>query len=334
MRDDQTGLRYRGNRDHVESFFLKATSPDAKRAIWVKATVLASGAAPEKAIAEGWAIAFDQRAAARHVAVKHTLPLDHASFHGDRLAIDWHHVDGGLRLEQAASTIRTSGSIRTGEHAIAWDLALTGAPLPLELLPHRWLYRSPLPSSKTITPVPDARASGHVMVNDERWELVDWHAMQGHNWGKRHGEYGWVHCNAFDVPDLVVEAVSARLRIGSFVTPFLTSAVVRHRGRDHVFSLPHSLWSATSEVEAGSYRFSARGPAGKLSAEATAPVDHFVGLRYTNPDGSGIACLNSKLARMNVRLEPVGEQALSATSHAAALEIGTARDDHGVRMHV
>src|SRR5207244_4173402 len=45
----KNGLQYRGIGDHVESFFVKATAPDAKRALWLKATVVASGASPETA---------------------------------------------------------------------------------------------------------------------------------------------------------------------------------------------------------------------------------------------------------------------------------------------
>jgi hypothetical protein len=98
--------------------------------------------------------------------------------------------------------------------------------------------------------------------------------------------------------------------------------------------VPRSLWSAHATVEVGSYTFVAEGPAGRISGWIEAPARHMVGLRYENPRGPAVTCLNSKLATARVRLEPARGAAVETRSHAAALEIGTTRSDHGVTIHV
>jgi hypothetical protein len=65
-----------------------------------------------------------------------------------------------------------------------------------------------------------------------------------------------------------------------------------------------------------------------------APVEEFVGLYYPNPVGLTTYCLNSKLAAGRIRFEREGAAPLELRTEAAALEIGTKRSDHGVRMHV
>ena len=70
------------------------------------------------------------------------------------------------------------------------------------------------------------------------------------------------------------------------------------------------------------------GPAGYYDA------DDMVGLYYPNPHGPMTYCLNTKLARARVRFEASGRPPLLLTSRAAALEIGTRDDGHGVRMYV
>jgi hypothetical protein len=57
-----------------------------------------------------------------------------------------------------------------------------------------------------------------------------------------------------------------------------------------------------------------------------------VGLYYQNPDGAMTYCLNSKIARLTLRLRPRQGEELVLASSAAALEIGTRDPEHGVEM--
>ncbi len=334
------GLHYRGRGDHVESWFLKATDPEAQRAIWLKATVLASARDPAAARAEGWAVAFDRRAAEpRHTAVKETVPYDHASFHPERLDIRWAVAGGdGFRMAEAHAgadrEVCSAGALASDGRRIAWEIALRGPARAFELMPYAWMYGAPLPASKTFTPLPDARAEGWVEVDGERWAVDGWRAMQGHNWQRAHGEYTWLHCNAFDDGELAVEALTVRLKVGPLRTPHITSVAARHRGKDYRFVVPRSLWGAHATVELGHYAFVAEGRAGRISGWIEAPAHDMVGLGYENPRGPAVTCLNSKLATARVRLEPARGAAVEARSRAAALEFGTLRSDHGVTVHV
>src|SRR5512133_2319631 len=87
---DWNALRFPGpGADHVESYFIKAVSPDALRAIWLKATIYSSAREPERAVTEGWAIAFDHRTTPhRHYAAKCSVPLDEASLRPSGLGLE------------------------------------------------------------------------------------------------------------------------------------------------------------------------------------------------------------------------------------------------------
>lgn len=329
---DFNGVRYDGApSDHVESYFVKATSPAADRALWLKATILAS--ASGEARAEGWAIAFDRRDGHANVAVKHSLSFRDASFADDQLDVAW-QIPGHSGDRLALSAERTSGLITTNRSAIAWDLALEGDAQPFVPLPSARLYETRFPSSKTVTPRPDLRLFGTLTVNGAAWEIAGWHGMQGHNWGTRHAEqYAWTHCNQWNEPDgLVLEAVTARVRMGRFLTPMLSTVCVRHDGRDYSFNGPLSIVGARAQLGLRRYGFSVANRHGKVDAVIDATVENFVGLHYANPSGEMTHCLNAKLAHARVRFEPSGSHPVSLSSNAAALEVGTKRRDHGVRM--
>jgi hypothetical protein len=331
--DGWDGVRYSPAepRNHVESFFLKATSPEALRAVWIKATILARASEPGAAVAEGWAVTFDHRAERRSVAVKHQLPLTEARFGRETLDVGWSLPAGGGHLRLGADA--TAGRLCGETHRIEWDLAFAGEARPFVPLPHRALYDARVPTFKTVTPRPDLRFSGRVEVDGDRWQLDGWRGMQGHNWGRSHTEqYAWCHCNQWEGgEDLVLEAGSGRVRIGRALLPPLTFVCVRRGGDDHLFRAPLELLSARADLGLRSYAFSARGAGGRVWGVVEAATEDFVGLRYLNPSGAPTYCLNTKLARARLRFEQRGE-CLELASRAAALEIGTRRDDHGIEV--
>jgi hypothetical protein len=326
--------------NHVESYFLKATAPDAERALWVKATIFSAARAPDGVVAEAWAIAFDRRdGAQRHVALKQSVPWSTASFSRQALAIDWQNSDTneGMHLEPGIcrGAIGTEPSGPTARR-IAWDLRFSGEERPLVLFPYDWMYRGPVPSSKTVTPYPNLRFEGSLQVGPERWELDGWRGMQGHNWGRGHAElYAWCHCNQWEGDaDLVLEAVSARVRVGPLLAPALTAIVVRQHGKDYAFNGIRQLVGTRADIGLRRYTFAASGAQGRVEGLFEAPPEDFVGLYYSNPAGPMTHCLNSKLARGWLRAELGGEAPLELRTRAAALEVGTRNADHGVRMMV
>jgi hypothetical protein len=331
------GLRYRGA-PHVESWFLKANDPSGERALWVRTTIFAREGSPP--LAEAWAIAFDR--AQGHVAAKTTVPFADARFaHG---AVDA-AVDGC-----ELSLGRTKGSLATGTRAIAWDLEIgPERATPIAHLPSRALYADGVPPfTKLVTPLADARVTGTVRVHDgerapdadeadqadqKEWRLDGWPAMLGHNWGRGHAPlYAWSHCNAWDdADDLVFEGVSARVRLGAVLSPVATSAFVRYRGRRIEF---RSLLANRGTISLRRWECVAEAAGARLVCELAAETDDFVGLHYANPSSGMTYCLNSKLARARLELSLPGGETVAATSRAAALEIGTRENTHGVRMYL
>lgn len=334
---DPNAVRFdpRAGRDHVESYFIKLNEPNGDRAVWLKATILASARDPAGAQAEGWAIAFDRRSGRmRHEAVKHVLPYRNASFSRDGLDIRWDLPEAGDRMRIEPG--RTEGSIARGETRISWDLRFSGELACIAPLPFEAMYAPGAPNAKLVTPRPDIRFEGEVAAFGERWSIDGWRGMQGHNWGRRHTHrYAWCHTNIWEEdPAFVLEGLSGSIKLGPVVTPFLTVICVRHRGVRYDWNGVADIARARAEVTPRRWVFSAQGRHGRIEGTVEADVGDMVGLYYQNPDGSMLYCLNSKLSRARVRFEALGRPPLVLTSRAAALEIGTPDADHGVTMAV
>jgi len=307
----------------VESYFLKLNDREGRRALWLKATILVrEGGTPR--VAEAWAIAFDREG--RHVAAKQTVPMADARF-----------ASSGLDVSVAGLSIapgRVSGEVASGDHRITFDLSFSTDVPPLVPFPTERMYETALPSSKVVSPHPDARFRGHYAVDGERVEVDGWRGMQGHNWGTKHTElYAWGHCNQWDGDDdLVLEGFTGRIKVGPVLAPPVTIVCVRHRGVRYDFNAPLSLVRARGTIELRRWTFSAKSPLATVSGELWAETPDFVGLSYENPDGSITYCLNSKIARGRIRLSVRGRPDIEAMTRAAALEVATKDPAHGVTM--
>ncbi|MBX3227986.1 MAG: hypothetical protein KIT84_27825 [Labilithrix sp.] len=316
----------------VESWFSKANAPDGTRALWTRCTVFARKDLPP--VAEAWAIAFDRHRG--HVAVKSTVPFESARFATDAVDAE---VDG--------CTVRaagTRGALASGRGALTWDLAFGPALVdPIVHLPALWMYRDAVPPfSKLVTPVADARARGEVVVDRgggdrDVWAVDEWPVMVGHNWGRGNAElYAWTHCNAWEIdkqpaPGLVLEAFSARVRVGPLLSPMATAAFLRWRGKSWDLSSPRALSKNRGTISLRRWELTTTEEL-ELACDVAAETDDVVGLHYANPNGSMTYCLNTKLARARLDVRFPDGEALTATSRAAALEIGTLDAAHGVRM--
>ena len=335
---DLLGLRYRGG-GHVESWFLKANEPGGRRAILLRNTVFAqpTGATKHKApvppMAETWAVAFDREGG--HVATKSTVLLERARFARGTLDVE---VDGC-----ELSLGRARGDIATGGRRLGWDLAV-GPPrcAPILHLPKLALYDAPLPSSKLVTPLADARVSGKVRVDRgsgrpaEEWDVSEWPAMIGHHWGRSRARlYAWVHCNSWDnAEDLTLEAVSARVRMGPVLSPMGTAVFIRWKGQTWDLNARELFGRNRGAISMRRWEVVASGHGIEVRAEVAAETDDFVGLHYPNPTEDTTYSLDALLARARLELHVPGRAPVIATSRAGALEIGTREREHGVRMYL
>jgi hypothetical protein len=320
------GLRYEGGRarhGHVESWFLKANDPHSRRALWLKWTVWAGDRAPTAAIAEAWAIAFSARGG--HVAAKMAVPFGEglARFERDDLGVA---IDGCTLTRESAR-----GRVETGERSIGYDLRIAPRSGPMLHYPGAWMYTGAWPTQKLASPIPDGRVSGRVTIDAETWEVEEWPAMVGHNWGRRHSPlYAWGQCNAWDGgDDLVLEGAS--LGGGG---PVLGGTILslRHEGVRYDLNGLQSLARNGGAITPRRWRFRGRSGRLALAGEMWAETDDFIGLFYPNPDGTSCHCLNSKLARAELTVKIAGRPPRTYQSSRAALEIGTSDPHHGVRM--
>jgi hypothetical protein len=330
--EHDNAVRYVGNdsRGHVESHFLKATAPDADRALWIRHTVFVPRRRPELAVAELWGIAFDRRNGGSIAAAKNTRPIGDATY----TAAPFRIVSPAATLE----TGRARGEITGGAHTLRWDLVFDAHGPPFHPFPVEGMYRAPFPKSKTLTPYPSTCFDGELIVDGQRWEIAHWPGMQGHNWGRHHADaYAWGHCNQWeDAPrgGAWFEGVSARVRMGPVLIPWLSVAALHVDDETIRFDGVRAMTSRSVGVGWYRWKFALEAARARLEGEISADRVDLAGLRYENPDGSMSYCLNSKLARGQLRLERKGHVPLELRSRAFALELGTRDPDHGIEMLV
>jgi hypothetical protein len=304
---------------HVESHFLKANSADGTRALWIKFTSLLP-----QGVAELWAIAFADRGK-RTSALKQTFPLS---------ALRYVPEPFRLALPRGELTdTHTQGELG----ALRWQLSYRARAPAFRPFPLDAMYRGAFPRSKSLTPSPDARFFGWFEAFDERWQVDDWRGCQGHNWGRSHAHaYAWAHCNVLserpDGPPLEgawFESLTGKVRLGALTLPWLSVAGLSLDGQLLHFAGPRAILRSEVAIDHRSYRLVVRHGRDRLEAQFRS--DDFAGLRYLDPDGSALSCLNSKLAHGRLTLEHAGRQRVLYT-HQAALELGTRELDHAVDL--
>ncbi len=311
------GLRYTpaSSADHVESWFWRANHPTEPKAFWLKATILASE--KEEAVAETWCCTFDGTTQTVWGS-RDTVPFDRATF-GDTIEV------AGCRFTRAPDGGRSSGQIDDR----SWDLTWTPVPGPLGeplcMARFRRLIDGPFPKNKTLTPHPTLRFKGEMDWGGERVVIDDWIGSQGHNWGQAHAHtYAWGQCVFTDgegEPMATAEAFSARILIAGRLTPFISALSVRHGGRTYHFNRLVDLWNQQAHLSQDGWVLKIRGPAGEAVLSMSSKPEETACLGYHNPDGHLSYCLNSKLARATLRVNPVNEEPFECHSdHSSALE--------------
>ncbi|HEX5661790.1 MAG TPA: hypothetical protein VFX59_31580, partial [Polyangiales bacterium] len=126
-----------------------------------------------------------------------------------------------------------------------------------------------------------------------------------------------------------IEALTGRVRLGPVLLPFMTVAGLQLDGQLHHFAGPRALLGAEVALDTRSLQLSVR--RGRDRLQVALHAAHFAGLRYQDPDGQDLACLNSKLAEGRITLQQGGRERVLYTRQAA-LEIGTREPGHGVAL--
>ncbi|OGI64087.1 MAG: hypothetical protein A2W18_07325 [Candidatus Muproteobacteria bacterium RBG_16_60_9] len=310
-------------RGHYESYFQRANHPKRPLAFWIRYTVFSPKGRSGDAVGELWAIYFDGERECV-TAVKEVVPMRDCRF-GER-GLDVRIGDASLTDGQL------QGSASSGGNALQWDLRYTGDEPPLLLLPESFYERS-FPKAKALVGTPNAVFDGAVSVNGAAADVRGWVGSQNHNWGSKHTDsYAWGQVAGFDgAPRAFLECSTARLKLGPFWTPPMTVVVLRLEDEEIRLNSLAQAFRAHGDFDFVSWRFETHTDAVRLRATMHAPKSLFVGLTYNNPPGGSKTCLNTKLAACELTVERTGQAPRTlTTSHRAAFEILTDRQDHGV----
>ena len=307
---------------HYESFYLKASHPSQPLAIWVRYTVHKK---PDgEATGSLWFTLFDSRDNGPR-AVKTSIPAPVAP-PGSYLQI------GDALIEPG----RACGSATGHGRLAAWELEFESSAAPLHHLPRPWMYRSPLPRTKLLTPHPDARFRGSVEVDGRVVALDGWCGMVGHNWGAEHAErWIWLHGGDFTGGDgeAWLDVALGRIRVGPITTPWVANGVLSLDGRRHRVGGPQRV--STTEVREAPDRceFCLTGQHLTVQGVVGAERRHFAGWIYADPDGSQHHAVNCSVADMTIALSTPGHppRTLEAVG-SAVYELGMRETDHGIAM--
>ncbi len=307
----------------VESYFVKATNPHRREALWLKFTFLVTAQA-ERNRASVWAIHFDGPSG-RKRAFKRTWHLED---------VEWPHERLDLALDGCTLRPgRTRGRIQDEQGGIEWDLTFEDPGPPILLYPPL-LMRAPLPRFKLATPMPDSRFRGSFGIDGRTSSADGFAGMLGHNWGPKHTPlYAWAHANLFDgESECVFEGACGRIRVAGMDTPMLTTLTLRHHGRHYDLHSVASFGGRRSDLSNYRWFFSVREPPVRIEGVVQTVRDDLVGLYYDNPDGTMTYCLNSKIAHVRLFLYEDGCASVRLDSRCAAFEMGTTDPHHGVDM--
>ena len=289
---------------HYESFYLKACHPADPLAIWIRYTVhKRPGAAPNGSL---WVTLFD-RGADGPRAHKATLPAPTAD-------------DAWIGIGE--SSMRDGAAVGSIDGA-EWDLRFSSSEPPLFHLPRGWMYRTRLPRTKLLSPVPAARFDGTLNVDGRVVSVDGWPGVIGHNWGAQHAER-WIWLHGLTESGDWLDAALAKVKLGPLTTPWVGSGAISLDGRRHALGGPGRKLEVREAPNRCDFLLTGRDL--RVRGIVEAPRKDFVGWVYADPDGPEHNTVNCSIADM--RLDVGGRELV--VNGAAAYELGMRERDHGM----
>ncbi|HTU13876.1 MAG TPA: hypothetical protein VMF31_01640 [Solirubrobacterales bacterium] len=292
-----------------ESFYMRAVSPDAPVAVWIRHTVQKAPGKPPKASV--WFTMFDADRG-RPLARKANSESTGLSAPGG----EWIAIGDSFMNQD-----RIEG--RAGD--AQWSLRVTDAERPLHHLPKSWMYRSPLPKTKPESPAPFAQFEGELEVDGRRYGLTGWPGMIGHNWGAEHAwTWIWLSGTGFaEDPGAWIDLALGRVKLAGRLTPWVANGAISVGGERH--RLGGMLKRGVSvEAEPGDARMDLPGAAGtRVEIVATAPRASTVAWKYGSPSGHIHDVCNCSIAAMDLRFrDRDGMTERLSTGHGGIYELG------------
>ncbi len=308
---------------HYESFYIKACPPGGGRGIWIRHTVHKRPGA--EANASVWFTFFDREVDGPR-ATKITVGQERFG----ALAGEWIHVD-----ECRIGPGRAEGRISTDALTASWDLRFGGDQEPCQYLPAEWLYKTAIPKTKFVAPVPEATFTGALEIDRERIDISAWPGMIGHNWGTEHAErWVWLEGTGFaDAPGAYFDAGAARLKVGPWTSPWVPAGMLSLDGERHRLGGFGRIRSATITETHTGCEFELPGDRILVRGRVSAPSKDFVAWVYADPKGPRHHTINCSVSDLELTIERPGrpDRKLTLTA-AAAYELGMRETTHGVPL--
>ncbi len=190
---------------------------------------------------------------------------------------------------------------------IKWNLTFEDSQKRFLLFP-KWLYQFGFAKSFYASHFLDLNFSGMIQIKQTTYEIKNAKGMMGHIYGKKHAqEWAWAHCNVFTnagADNVVFEGISARVKMGPWLSPVLSSFVCFVNDTCYTFSGFWKLTSASSCYGNGKWQFKTQANGVSLSGELIADDPTTVALvEYRDPDNTPLWCRNSKLASLKLHLQ-------------------------------
>lgn len=310
---------------HYEAWFLTLNARKEGLGIWLRYTLDVPLQGP--AYRELWAHVFDRAAPDKTIGIRQRFPLGGDLGAGDELFAT---PGGGLGERRAR------GRAEGGGHVVEWDLAFDSDPCSIWLAPYL-LRKLKIAATSYVGANPDARLRGTVTIDGRTVPVEGEPGCQTHLWGPKHVEkWAWGHCNAFDGrDDCVLDGVAAYVKRFGRVTGPLTGLYVRYRGADYCLSALPRLFRTKSEVGFPTWRFDGAARDLRFVGTFRAAADHFVQVRYEDPDGEPSHCCNTEIADLTLEVfrgkKPLDRLTATGTAH---LEFGDREPRTDVRATV
>ncbi len=312
--------RWNGEPGHYEVYYIKFNHNESSTAYWIRYTLLA----PLKgnAVAELWVIFFDSKNPSNNRAVKESFPVSEVEIKKDRFF---------FRICDAEiSQTGARGEIHGKEGVIKWDLRFEPTMQIFYHFPHKLMYSTPVPKTKTVSPNFSIKINGKVEVNGKIYECKGEPGQQTHLWGTKHAEqWTWANSSIFkEDSGAIFEGLSARIKIGNRLSPGLTLFFIRCLGKDYYLNSLVRLFRNKSDSAFPVWKLSSQQGNTRFSGEIKAGLNTFVGVEYTDPDGEKLWCYNTKVADMELTVFEKEKKVMTLISaKTCALEfVGRTKD--------
>ena len=310
---------------HYESTYLVANHPNEPVAVWIRYTVHKPPGRP--ASGSIWFTVFEPSGPTA-VKVTEGLPVSD---------------DGRLLGVGTAGTVRRDGAEGAlSGHGVSasWDLRFEPVAGALHHLPSRWMYRAPIPKTKSTSPYPSMRVNGTVTVSGRVLSLEGWPGMLGHNWGAEHAHrWIWLRGASFvDHPDAWLDVVIGRIKVGPVVLPWIANGALTLDGPDGARQRVGGVGRrATVRERPDGCDLVLSGRAVSLTVHVHAPIATSVGWEYADPSGGRHQVRNCSIAGIDVEVRPArGADGVTSrrlvTAHGGVYELGRADVDPALRM--